>query len=163
MGLMVDEADASELTLCKQKNLKYTAMFDGFLHKEWTKSQDIHLWEKSLWTPCSNGIQWTVQIIKFLWNRSFVLWQERNEFVHGSNATASQQMKAEKYKATIETMYHFKDRLMAADWQYMFQSLAEVEEFLHTKTVQYFKDWIAIWYPFFKKGIKDGQKQVIAG
>ena len=63
----------------------------------------------------------------------------------------------------IETMYHYKDRLLAADRQYMFQNLAEVEEILQTKSVQYVKDWIAIWYPFFKKGIKDGQKQAIAG
>eukprot|EP00957_Ditylum_brightwellii_P151674 11550581-Ditylum_brightwellii.AAC.1 len=52
---------------------------------------------------------------------------------------------------------------MVADCHYMLQNLAEVEEFLHTKTVQYIEDWIAIWYPFFKKGIKDGQKQAIAG
>ena len=43
----------------------------------------------------------------------------------------------------------------------IFQSLSEIEEFLHTKTVQYIQDWIAIWYPFFKKGIEDGQKQAI--
>eukprot|EP00957_Ditylum_brightwellii_P094564 7202476-Ditylum_brightwellii.AAC.1 len=59
------------------------AMFDGFFHQDWTYSQDMHLWEKGLWTPRSNRTQWT--------------------------------------------------------------------------------DWITIWYPFFKKGIKDDQKQAIAG
>eukprot|EP00957_Ditylum_brightwellii_P067828 5148549-Ditylum_brightwellii.AAC.1 len=60
-------------------------------------------------------------------------------------------------------MYHFKDQLLPSDRQYIFQNLADVEEFLHTKTVQYIRDWIVIWYPFFKKGIKDGQTQAIAG
>eukprot|EP00957_Ditylum_brightwellii_P178848 13622642-Ditylum_brightwellii.AAC.1 len=41
--------------------------------------------------------------------------------------------------------------------------MAEVEEFLQTKFIQHVQDWITIWYPFFNKGIKDGQKQAIAG
>eukprot|EP00957_Ditylum_brightwellii_P177039 13487086-Ditylum_brightwellii.AAC.1 len=60
MRLMVDKADACELTVCKPKELKCITIFDSFFHKEWTESQDIHLWEKMLWTPRSFGIQWTV-------------------------------------------------------------------------------------------------------
>eukprot|EP00957_Ditylum_brightwellii_P059609 4525375-Ditylum_brightwellii.AAC.1 len=67
------------------------------------------------------------------------------------------------YKSTIETMYHYKGCLLAADHPYMFQNLAEAEEFLCIKLVQYIQDWIVIWYPFFKKGIKDGQKQATTG
>eukprot|EP00957_Ditylum_brightwellii_P185057 14092909-Ditylum_brightwellii.AAC.1 len=84
-------------------------MFDGLTHKDWSDAQDTHLWEKNLWTPQRDGVQWTVQVIKFLWNRLFALWQDCNEFDHGANAKVSYPMKAEKYKAIIETIYHYKD------------------------------------------------------
>ena len=45
--------------------------------------------------------------------------------------------------------------------QYMFQSTAEIEEFLKTKSFAYIKTYLEIWYPFFKKGIKSSQQNAI--
>eukprot|EP00957_Ditylum_brightwellii_P070846 5383753-Ditylum_brightwellii.AAC.1 len=106
------------------------ALCDGLFHQEWTRRQDIHLWGESLWTPRNNSTQSTVQDIKFLWNKFFALWNRRNKLVHGSMEQSIQQLKIDRYKSTIETMFHYKDRLLAADRQYMFQNLTEVEEFL---------------------------------
>eukprot|EP00957_Ditylum_brightwellii_P180151 13723025-Ditylum_brightwellii.AAC.1 len=107
-------------------------MSDGLLHTNWANIQDAHLWEKSLWTPWYNGTQWTVQIVKFLWRKFYKLWHKRNEIVHASNEQEHIKLKMDKYKCTLETMYHLKDRLQAVDRQYMFQNLQEVEEFLQT-------------------------------
>ena len=40
----------------------------------------------------------------------------------------------------------------------MFQTTAEMEEFLATKTMRYNHDWIAIWYPFFQRSIRASQR-----
>eukprot|EP00957_Ditylum_brightwellii_P035633 2701706-Ditylum_brightwellii.AAC.1 len=69
----------------------------------------------------------------------------------------------DRYKSTLEMVYHLKDRHQAVDWQYMFQNLQEVKEFLWTRSIQYIQDYIAILYPFFEQGIQDGQKQGIQG
>eukprot|EP00957_Ditylum_brightwellii_P074503 5661021-Ditylum_brightwellii.AAC.1 len=63
----------------------------------------------------------------------------------------------ERLQCTIATMYHLKDQLLAVDRYYMFQSMAEIEEFLAIKSLHYIKDWISIWYPFFKCSIQDSQ------
>eukprot|EP00957_Ditylum_brightwellii_P190059 14468771-Ditylum_brightwellii.AAC.1 len=125
-----------------QRKLTMEALFDGLFHQEWTRRQDMHVW---------GG--------KFV----DIKEQRRNKLAHGSMEQCHQQLKFDRYKSTIETMFHYKDRLHAEDRQYMFQNLTEVGEFLQTKSVQYIQDWITIWYPFFKKGIKDGQKQATAG
>eukprot|EP00957_Ditylum_brightwellii_P085747 6523577-Ditylum_brightwellii.AAC.1 len=109
MGLSTDDAHTCKHLLRKQRELQYTAMLDGLTHKDWSDAQDTHLWEKSLWTLQSDGVQWTVQVIKFLWNKFFALWQNCHEFIHGANAKVSYEVKAEKYKAIIETIYHYKD------------------------------------------------------
>eukprot|EP00957_Ditylum_brightwellii_P176338 13427453-Ditylum_brightwellii.AAC.1 len=140
-------------------------LFDGTIHKRWTKYQDDHLYDKKLWTPRSNGTQWSVQVIctsdQVFWDTFFELWMTRNEKVHGTGEKARYHLKAEHYKSIIKTMYHHRDRLLAADRQYMFQSLTEIKEFLRTKSLAYIKMWIAVWYPCYKKGIKKGQKQAI--
>eukprot|EP00957_Ditylum_brightwellii_P204205 15338161-Ditylum_brightwellii.AAC.1 len=111
----------------------------------------------------SNGTQWAVQIVKLLWSKFFKLWHKRNENVHGRNDQEHATLKIDRYKCTLETMYHLKDRLQTVDRQYMFQNLQEVKEFLQTQSIQYIQDYIAILYPFFKRGIQDGQKQAIQG
>ena len=70
-------------------------------------------------------------------------------------------LKAECYRTTIKTMSHLCNRLEAADCQYMFQLLVEVEEFLKTKLFAYIKTYLEIWYPFFKRGIKNSQQNAI--
>ena len=106
-----------------------------------------------LWTQQTNGSQWTVQVIKFLWDRFSELWETRNEVVHGTDGKVKTVAKQACLQNTIESMYHLKDQLLASDQKYMFQMTAEMEEFLATKTMRYIHDWIVIWYPFFKRSI----------
>eukprot|EP00957_Ditylum_brightwellii_P141593 10786669-Ditylum_brightwellii.AAC.1 len=40
------------------------------MSKEWAQEQDGYLVDVKLWTPWTNGSQWTVQVIKFLWDRT---------------------------------------------------------------------------------------------
>eukprot|EP00957_Ditylum_brightwellii_P187193 14257087-Ditylum_brightwellii.AAC.1 len=69
---------------------------------------------------------------------------------HGANESKCTQLKIAWFKSTIKTMFQFKDHLTTLDQQYMCQSHQEVEEFIQTRSVAYIKDWIAIWYPFYK-------------
>eukprot|EP00957_Ditylum_brightwellii_P032820 2487844-Ditylum_brightwellii.AAC.1 len=75
----------NEKLLANQSESAVEAMFDGLLNTKWAHIQDAHLWEKSLWTPQSNGTQWVVKIVKFLWSKFFMLWHKGNKIVHGSN------------------------------------------------------------------------------
>eukprot|EP00957_Ditylum_brightwellii_P044409 3370163-Ditylum_brightwellii.AAC.1 len=77
-----------------QLSLGFMSLFDGIIHQEWTEQQDDHLQEKRLWTPCSNGTQWSVQIIKFNWDKFFELWTTHNKKVHGTNKKARNALKA---------------------------------------------------------------------
>jgi hypothetical protein len=43
----------------------------------------------------------------------------------------------------------------------MFQSSVEIEEFLNTKLFACMKTYLEIWYPFFKRGIKNSQQNAI--
>ena len=112
-------------------------------------------------TQSSKGDQWTVQIVKFFWEKFFALWKLRNKKVHGTDEKTTYKLKAEQYRTTIETMFHLCNRLEAAYWQYMFQLIAEIEEFLKTKSFAYIKTYLEIWYPFFKRGIKNSQQNAI--
>eukprot|EP00957_Ditylum_brightwellii_P085151 6475391-Ditylum_brightwellii.AAC.1 len=150
----VDELNIDNKFLNSQCRLNQISLFDGMLSKCWTDTQDTYLWEKRLWTPCSNGTQWSVQVIKLSWDKFLDLWNKQNKVVHGTDETACKQLKMIRYKSIIETMFHLKDCLTVSDHQYMFQSLQEVEECLHTRSDVYVKDWISIWYPFYKWGLK---------
>eukprot|EP00957_Ditylum_brightwellii_P162436 12369507-Ditylum_brightwellii.AAC.1 len=81
-----------------------------------------------------------------------------------NDETAHQQLKMTWYKIIIETMFHLKDHLTVSDHQYMFQSLQEVEEFLHTRSAVHIKDWIVIWYIMSAcTGIKECSVLVVGG
>eukprot|EP00957_Ditylum_brightwellii_P068490 5199413-Ditylum_brightwellii.AAC.1 len=111
-----------------------------FLNSQCRLNQDTHLWEKKLWTPCSNGAQWSAQVIKFLWDKYLDLWNQQNKVVHGTDETTHKQLKMTQYKSIIETVFHLKYCLTVSDHQYTVQSLQEVEEFLHTRSAAYIKD-----------------------
>eukprot|EP00957_Ditylum_brightwellii_P128825 9826884-Ditylum_brightwellii.AAC.1 len=103
---------------------------------EWMHEQDEYLLNTKLWTQHTNGCQWTVQIIKFLWDRFFELWEKRNKVVHDKTCRASTFTKQVHPCKTIESMYHLKDQLLASDRKYTFQTTAELEEILSTKTTR---------------------------
>ena len=69
----------------------------------------------------------------------------------------------DRLHCTTETMYNLKDQLLAVDRKYMFQTMEEIEVFLSTKSLHYIKDWISIWYPFFKSSIWDSQRLAFKG
>eukprot|EP00957_Ditylum_brightwellii_P051805 3928766-Ditylum_brightwellii.AAC.1 len=66
LGMLKHNEKGDNKILQGQSKLSMEAFFDGLSHQEWTRRQDMHLLENSLWTPRSNGAQWTVQIIKLL-------------------------------------------------------------------------------------------------
>eukprot|EP00957_Ditylum_brightwellii_P126544 9644966-Ditylum_brightwellii.AAC.1 len=66
-----------------QLSLGFMRLLDGMMHQEWVEQQDDHLQDKKLWTHQSNGTQWSVQIIKFHWDKFLELWSTHNEKVHG--------------------------------------------------------------------------------
>eukprot|EP00957_Ditylum_brightwellii_P178869 13624578-Ditylum_brightwellii.AAC.2 len=57
VGMSLHEEEGDDKILKGQSKLTMEALFDGLFHHKWTISQDTHLWEKSLWTPRSNGTQ----------------------------------------------------------------------------------------------------------
>eukprot|EP00957_Ditylum_brightwellii_P157749 12006722-Ditylum_brightwellii.AAC.1 len=70
----------------------------------------------------TNGSQWTVHVIKFLWDQLFELWDASNKVVHGKTHHTSTEAKKACLWNVIETMYGLKDQLMAVDRKYMLQS-----------------------------------------
>ena len=51
-----------------QQNLLFMSLFDGIVHNMQLEYQDKYLWDKKMRTHLSTGDQWTVQLIKFLWD-----------------------------------------------------------------------------------------------
>eukprot|EP00957_Ditylum_brightwellii_P045268 3432028-Ditylum_brightwellii.AAC.1 len=87
-------------------------MFDGKLTSEWSNEQDNFIWEKN----CG-------------------LNEQMDTSVHGINGRKKTGVMKDRLKCTIKAMYHLKDQLLAVDRQYMFQSMAEIEAFLATKSL----------------------------
>ena len=79
------------------------SLFDEIVNNKWSEYQDEHLWDKKTRTHSSTGDQWTVQIIKFLWEKFFALWKTRNEMVHGTDEKATYKLKVEQYRTIIES------------------------------------------------------------
>ena len=68
-----------------QQNLLFMPLFHRIVTNKWSEYQDNHLWDKKIRTHSSTGDQWTVQIIKFFWEKFFALWKLRNKKVHGTD------------------------------------------------------------------------------
>eukprot|EP00957_Ditylum_brightwellii_P072367 5500278-Ditylum_brightwellii.AAC.1 len=77
-----------------QLSLGFMSLFGGIIHQDWAEQQDNRLHDKKLLTPQSNGTQWLVQIIKFLWDEFLELWVTHNEKVHGFDKKARNTSKA---------------------------------------------------------------------
>ena len=55
------------------------SLFDRIVNNKWSEYQDKYVWDKKMKTHLSTGDQWTVQIIKFFWEKFFALWKLQNK------------------------------------------------------------------------------------
>eukprot|EP00957_Ditylum_brightwellii_P058509 4436822-Ditylum_brightwellii.AAC.1 len=85
-----------------QSSLGFMSLFDGIIHQDWAEQQEDHLHGKKLWAPQSTRTQWSVQVIKFLWEKFLELWGTQNKEVHGSDEQARNALKADR-KSCITT------------------------------------------------------------
>eukprot|EP00957_Ditylum_brightwellii_P029248 2210817-Ditylum_brightwellii.AAC.1 len=96
----------------RQQQIRLQDIFNGNFSQEWAQEQDDCLWDKKLWTPCTNGHQWVAQTIKFLWDQFLELWNKQNVVVYGINHQIKTDTMKDRLYCTIETMYNLKDQLL---------------------------------------------------
>eukprot|EP00957_Ditylum_brightwellii_P154159 11731479-Ditylum_brightwellii.AAC.1 len=70
-----------------QQEIGWEHIFRGRFLTQWMELQHRHLHKKGLLNNKYTGHMWTINIITFLWDKFFVMWDYRNECLHKSESS----------------------------------------------------------------------------
>eukprot|EP00957_Ditylum_brightwellii_P185549 14126674-Ditylum_brightwellii.AAC.1 len=101
----------------------------------------------------TNSKTWSMQIIKFVWCQFFILWQLQNKTVCGNKKDDFPLNQQEFLLEKVEALYLLKDKVLARDKALMFQSHNDAIEFVDKYKPMYIEQWLAVWQPYFKRGV----------
>eukprot|EP00957_Ditylum_brightwellii_P139750 10649802-Ditylum_brightwellii.AAC.1 len=69
----------------QQQELGWAHLFRGCLVQQWTTLQQEHLQSKNLLSNKCTGQMWMINMISFLWDMFFFMWDYHNECIHGAD------------------------------------------------------------------------------
>jgi len=125
-----------EVVSQKQARIGWNGLLDGWLSLDWRSQQEAY-WAQ--WRRQKSSKQWTVKLIKKLWNISWDLWDHCNEALHHSQ-NARDDILDSRINDQIQTLFHQGLQAIPRDSFAFFKTPLKT---LLTKTRHYKTWWVA--------------------
>jgi hypothetical protein len=142
----------------EQTNLGWRQLFQGRFTNEWTRLQDSHLLQIGSTTNCKTGTLWATNIITTIWKELFLMWETRNQAVHGKDSESRQ--KARIRRATIELRHLHKKRntVLATDRDlFLGENDNDLTQWIQTHSATHIENWLRVWKPVLVDSVKAAQ------
>jgi hypothetical protein len=156
-------AQELRLLIRQQNNIGWSQLFQGRFSTEWSRLQGDHYYRTRAERPGQNhkftGDGWQICIITLLWKHWRVLWKQRNNDVHGHDASASVQAEKRDVKRQLEQIYKARSQLEPS-----VQSLLHRDIHQHLQQPSWVvKNWLNINTPLFQTSIRRARKNATRG
>jgi hypothetical protein len=106
----------------EQNTIGWVQIFQGRLSTSWQRIQQYHY---SGLKPIKgrDGASWSRNIISFIFAEWVLLWESRNNSVHGDDTTSRAQAKHNQAIRELETVYSYRDQVLQRDRSFYFATL----------------------------------------
>ena len=143
--------ETHQAALHSQWKIGWKHVFTGHLSQEWELLQgDATENQKIL-----KATDWAADLVTCIMNQVTLLWEIRNEEVHGKTANEQTTKLLNRQKQTIATLIELKDKCLARD-HYIFPK--EPENLLNETSTTKLANWIATRTQVIKTSIKQAIK-----
>ena len=147
--------------IAKQNAIGWQHILLGRFCTDWSKIQEAH-YATMINTKEGkqrSGQRWQHSIIGKVWTQWFILWEMRNQDLHGANESTKARAEREENERTLRDIYDMRAQMEPSVQQLLCQDIATHFE----KPLWYNKNWLAIHGPLVKQSIKRAKKKAIQG
>jgi hypothetical protein len=99
--------DMVQTAIHKQQNIGWQNLLKGYMSSNWAKVQRMYIQEQKL----EANPQWASKALEILQSYTIAMWQHRNNYLHGIDIQENRQIRMEKTKSLIHSLYANHDRM----------------------------------------------------
>ena len=105
------------------------------------------------------SLTWQISLIKFVWERWHTLWRQRNQDVHGFDATTRAEASRREVRRNLNDIYRNRNMYEEHVQQLLLHDVEDHERF-HVKVT---KNWISLNAPIFRESFRKVQQRALGG
>jgi hypothetical protein len=148
----------------EQTEIGWQHMFNGHFTSQWRILQDWYIQQLKIHTITHTGARWSLRTITTLWNDFFVLWQSRNETIHGHDLASQQLARRRKLGIEMEFLHAQQDQVLACDADtFIGNTPTDLTQYLDVTTATQVQNWLYTWKPFIQSSIDCAKDLSIQG
>ena len=145
----------------KQNDIGWHHIFLGRFCTDWSEIQDSY-YATTLNTKDNKrrtGQRWQQAIIGELWSHWFILWEMRNNDLHGATESAKTSAARMEVERTLRDIYDLREQMKPSVQQLLCRDITDH----FAKPLWYNRNWFAVHGPLVKKSVQRAKKKAIQG
>jgi hypothetical protein len=144
-----------------QQRIGWRQWFNGRVSRQWDIAQTAYTNRLPPGHPGKRKTpsQWTVIMVKEVWNRWRELWQLRNEIVHGKDVFMAEEIRRGKLHAELREVYTRRQELEPQVENLLFRS---INEHLNLTTTA-IHNWLVVHRNLFSSSIRASRERALLG
>ena len=146
----------------QQNKIGWSQIFLGRFCTSWASHQQgylVHLQRASLGDTKTQSVSWQTNLIKFVWERWYTLWKQRNQEVHGHDATARAEAARREVRRKLNDIY--RNRTMYYD-HVQTLLLGSVEDH-DAQSIKVTQNWLTLNTPSFRASYLRVKQRALRG
>lgn len=133
----------------------------------WAKYIDEALSLKSPSHPSSSGHLWVKSMILKVWERFFVLWEERNAVVHGTDASDQTRCRKVRLLRELHQIHELRSEVLPADLIFFIAPTSsddsKIASFVQDHGPSFIQNWVNTNRPLFLQSKRDASRTAAKG
>ena len=146
----------------QQNRIGWGQLFLGRFGISWSSHQQgysCHHQSRASADMKSQSLSWQTNLIRFVWERWYTLWKQRNQEVHGHDARTRREAVRREVRRTLNDIY--SHRIMYEE-NVQALLLPNVEDH-EQQTVRVTENWLALNAPIFRESFRRVKQRALGG
>jgi hypothetical protein len=147
--------------IARQNAIGWHQVFLGRFCVDWSDIQEAHYAKmlNSKEGKKRSGQRWQQSVISEIWTQWFLLWEMRNQDLHGATESARTRAAREEVERTLRDLYDLREQMEPSVQHLLCRDLSDH----FAKPLWYNKNWLAVHGPLIKQSIRRAKKKAIQG
>ncbi|KAI2493958.1 hypothetical protein MHU86_20566 [Fragilaria crotonensis] len=153
--------DEYERLIVQQNRIGWKHIFLGRFSCEWADLQDAHYVTRPNYNSKKSrkGAKWQVAIIGRLWDDWYLLWESRNNDLHGANAQQHAVLERQRAVQTLRELYALRNHYEPSVQELLMDDVREHE----AKSTWHIKTWLQLNESVLRTSMQRATRRAIAG
>ncbi|KAI2494762.1 hypothetical protein MHU86_19757 [Fragilaria crotonensis] len=150
--------------ITQQNRIGWRQIFHGRFSVEWVRHQDSYYSQSQERCESSHrtsftGESWLINLIRFVWDKWYTLWKQRNQELHGRDVATRMEAESKEVRRQLNDIYMRRQQLEPCVQDLLFE---EVEQHYEVSTAVT-KNWLRINSGLFRDSMRRVKTKAIQG